>query len=202
MKSRAIRVWLFAAGVLVLAAAGIGGIWWLQRPIPIALDDPAAAPIKDIVVKSEQLEYMVTCDLSSDVSVLDEVYVNTADYPANRDSRLMIATYLGEDAARQPGFLNFQKAYQLWRRSGDPYPRVSSTATPRQATAPRPTLPPSISGCSVVTAPPKVTFVSIAIRDERAVVKYFAGTALDWATLVRLDGQWRIANVRMLSRPG
>ncbi len=200
MKAKPLSLLLSAVGIIAIGGAVIWAARWLHRPMPVALDDPAAAPIKDIVAKSDQLEEMLFCNPQADVSVLDEVYMNSSGYPPNRDGKVLIALYLGQAAADQPGYLNFRKAYHLWWRTSDAYPHQSGLATPTQSPMLRPTAPP-VRTCQVPTYPPELIFKSIAIHEERAVVIYEMQN-LYQATLIKLGGQWRIANVRMLTYPG
>jgi hypothetical protein len=199
LKPRTVPVVLSAIGIGALALILIWAIGWLHRPIPISVDDPAAGPIKDLLARSEQLENTLFCVPKSDVSVLDEVYVNSPDYPSNQDGKLLIAKYLGENSSSQPGYLNFRKAYHLWWRSDDPYPRQSPAPTPapKQSATPVPTSPP-MHDCVLLGPQPELIFRSIAIREERAVVEYIAGSRGKQAILVKLDGHWRVADVRVL----
>ncbi len=197
MKAKAAYLLLSAIGIGGLAVVVVWAVGWQRRPIPVSVDDPAAGPIKVILAKSDQLEHTLFCDPKSDVSVLDEVYVNSPDYPLNQDGKLLIAKYLGETAGSQPGYLSFRKAYHLWERSGDPYPRQSPMPTPKQSATLLPTARP-VRNCADLALQPELIFRSIAIREERAVVEYEAGPSFNRATLVKLDGQWRIVDVSVL----
>ena len=57
--------------------------------------------------------------------MLNEVYADTSDYEMTPDNKLMVSKYIGDWAVEQAGYLTFMKAYYLWDRSDDHYPRVN-----------------------------------------------------------------------------
>ena len=197
MKKRIGYFLLSAIATAFLIAAIFLFIGWLNRPLPISLEDPASQPIKDVLTKSHEIEGILFCDPKSDVNMLNEVYIDTSDYKPTNENKILITKYLGESANNQAGYLTFRKAYHLWDRSGDGYPQKSPPATPDNSTKIAPTEKP-LHYCPDISSQPNLTFREIAIRENKAVVTYAAPGSLNEATLIKLDGQWYIANIHVL----
>lgn len=188
---------LSAIGIVILTIAIFLFIGWLNRPLPISLNDPQSQPIEDVLTRSHEIEDILFCDSNSDINMLSEVYIDTVDYHPNNQDKLLIAKYLGDSVSKQVGYLTFRKAYHLWSRSGDGYPQKTLPATPDYSTKLAPTAKP-IRYCPDSSSPPTLIFRNIAIRDNKAVVTYDAPGSLNEATLIKLNGQWYITNIRVL----
>ena len=198
MRKKVVYILSITIGAAVLIIGSMMLYGWLNRPLPIPLDDPNAQPIKDVLVKSHKIEHLLSCNPESDVNMLDEVYKDTADYKQSSDDRVMIAKYLGKAALNRAGYLSFLKAYHLWERSGDLYPRASPDPTRQYLATVAPTSKP-IRECPNPPKEPELQYQSIAIRDDRAVVIYDYGPYLTKAILRRVDGVWFIVSSRNLA---
>lgn len=190
--------WSITMGAAALLFVLVVLYGWLTRPVPISLDDPQAQPIKDVLVKSHKLEAIVGCISESDVNMLDEVYKDTADYKQTADRNVMIAKYLGQEAVDGAGYLTFKKAYYLWRRSGDLFPRASPDPTLVYLATTLPTSKPS-QYCPDPLPDPELSFQSIAIRENEAIAVYQYGPYLLEEILRRFDGRWFVVSSRALS---
>jgi hypothetical protein len=197
MKKRTKYVLLSAIGIIALGIAIFLFIGWVNRPLPVSLDDPSSQPIKDVLAKSHEIEGILFCDPKSDVNMLDEVYIDTSDYKPSNKNKILIAKYLGDSSSKQAGYLTFRKAYHLWDRSGDEYPQKYPSVTSDNSTKIAPTEKP-MRYCPDISSQPNLIFREIAIRENKAVVTYDAPGSLNEATLIKVDGQWYIANIRVL----
>jgi hypothetical protein len=178
-------VYVFGAAILIM---GLGVLYWfLNRPLPIPLDNPKAQSIKDVLVKSYKIEALL-CNLEADVNLLDEVYKDTSDYKQTKYSRVVIAEYLAEEAVDGAGYLTYKKAYYLWRRSGDPYPSASPDLTSKP-----------VLHCPDIHAEPELRYVSIAIREDKAIVVYEKGAHRLEALLRKMNEVWFIVSLRSIA---
>jgi hypothetical protein len=188
--------------VLIVGLVALYG--WLHRPSPIPLDDPKAQPIKDVLGKSYKIEMLLRCDPESNVNLLAEVYRDTADYKQIKNHRVIITNYLGEKAVNEAGYLTFMRAYYLWQRSGDPYPRESPDANPTLehlytlANTLVPTAKP-VRDCPDPLPEPQLRYQRIAIREDRAITVYVEGPYQIEAILRHFDNAWFIVSSRALS---
>jgi len=173
---------------------------WLNGPSPIPLDDPQAQSIKDVLLESRKIETLLSCDPESDINFLTEVYKDTADYKQTPNHRVMIATYLGEKALDGAGYLTYKKAYHLWERSGDPYPRTAPTAnaTLEYLYTLVPTAKP-VRDCLNPLPEPELSFRHIKLKEDVAIAEYRYYAYQVEAVLRRLDGRWFVVSSRNLS---
>jgi hypothetical protein len=182
MKKRTGYLLLAIIGIVVSTIAVI----LLNRPLPIALNSPEAQPIKDALLKNRKIEAILYCDPESDVNLLNEVIIDAPDYQLNKRDKELIANYLGEEFIKNAGYLTFQKAQHLWDRSGDPYPTTGLAREKSRGHCPNP-LPQSDLD---------LDFLSIAVRENRAIVIYNGGPYKTEAILSRIDGVWLIVSLR------
>jgi hypothetical protein len=197
MKKSTLKVLFVSIGAAILVIAGVWLLNWLNRPLPVSLNDPNVRPIKDVITRSHEIEHILFCDPEFDLERLEEVYIDTENYKLSKNSKLLIAKYLGTDFVSQAGYLTEKKAYFLWSRSGDPYPGSSAEIIPDSSTQIAPTEKPIIY-CPDPYAQPEIIFRSIAVRDNRAVVRYDSPSTLNEAILIRANDQWFIISNRVL----
>lgn len=197
MKKNARYIFLFPVVVIILVIAAVFLQSWLNRPLPVSLNAPEAQPIKDILARSQEIENTLFCEPTSDINMLADVYVDTSGYKPSKDGKALITKYLGEDSVKNAGYLTYIKAYHLWRRSGDPYPRSSPEITQNSSTQIAPTEKP-VMYCPDPMPETELSFRSIAIRENKALVHFDTPTYLKEAILIKVGGVWYIASMRNL----
>jgi hypothetical protein len=197
MNKKAGYVLFSAVGIVALTVALILLKGWLNRPLPIPLNDPESQPIKDVLIKSYKIEGILICEPESDINLLDEVLIDSPEYKRNNNDQVLIARYLGESANKHVGYLTFRKAYHLWARSGDPYPRPSTNLTPDSSTKLAPTQKP-MRYCPDSASQSDLIFRSIAVREDKAVVIVDVPGSINEAILIRFGSRWFIGNIRVL----
>ncbi|CAG0991314.1 hypothetical protein ANAEL_02311 [Anaerolineales bacterium] len=193
---KTVFVWLTFVGIVLLIIGFSIGYKLLISPLPISLDDPKAQPIKSLLVNSHKLEAILFCFPESDVNLLNEVYKDTNDYKLTKDNRVMISKYLGEDSLNKAGYLTYKKAYFLWSKSGDPYPKASPDPTLEYLTT---ITPKPIRDCPDPLKEPELRYISISIRDNKAIADYGYGAYHLVATLRKFDNNLFIVNSRTIS---
>ncbi|MDL1943007.1 hypothetical protein FBQ99_11735 [Chloroflexi bacterium CFX2] len=193
---RTVFIWLTFVGIALLIIGLSVGYKLFISPLPISLDDPKAQPIKSVLAHSHKIEAILFCLPESDINLLNEVYKDTSDYKLNQDIRVMVSKYLGEDSLNKAGYLTYKKAYFLWSRSGDPYPKASPDPTLEYLTA---ITPKPIRYCPNPLKEPELRYQSISIRDNKAIVDYGYGAYHLVATLRKFDNSWFIVNSRAIS---
>ncbi len=168
---------------------------FLTQPKLVALTDPGSQQIAAVLQKAERLLGEAACNPSGDVNVLDEVLADAPTFHRpTGNARAMVVQVYGENAAASAGFLTDRKAYYLILR-GD-YPGAGATP----ANGLRPTPRPQVY-CPTPRPEIAQSTERIAISPDRAVVRYrVVGYALREATLVNVQGSWKIADIRYLER--
>ena len=197
MKKRAITLSLLSLCIAALIMAGVWLLNWLNRPLPVSLDDPKVQPIKDVITKSREIDHILFCDSKSDVNLLEDVYIDAGDYKLSKNAKVLIAKYLGNEFVSQAGYLTYRKAHVVWSRSDDPYPGSPAEVGSNSLTKIAPTKKP-VRYCPDPYAPPEIRFTSIAIRDNRAVVRYDPQGSVNEAILLHVNDKWFIASIRVL----
>ncbi len=190
LKPAALAILAFTL-LAILAATVIS----LSQPKPVALTDPRSQQIAAVLHKAERLLGEAACNSSADVNVLDEVL---ADAPTlhrpEGNARTMVVQVYGENAAASAGFLTERKAFYLSLR-GD---YRGANATP--ANGLRPTARPSVY-CPTPVPEVVVSVESVAIGPDQAITRYrVANYALKEATLVDIQGRWKIVDMQYLER--
>ena len=187
MKKRVRNFSLAIIGISIFVASIIWLQVWLTKPNPISLDSPEAQQIKDVVIRSRKIEAILFCVTDTDVNMLDEVYLNTSDYKLSKYDKILINRYLGDEYIENGGYLNFIKAYHLWDRTTDPYPTATTRATGGVRLCPDP------------YGEPKLTFLSISLREDKAIVLYNSLSYRTEAILRKNNGVWFIVSSRNLA---
>ncbi|HET9913250.1 MAG TPA: hypothetical protein VFQ13_15245, partial [Anaerolineales bacterium] len=160
-------------------------------------DNPDVQPIKDVITRSYEIQHIPFCDPNSDLNLLEEVYIGIEDHRLSKNSKLLIGKYLGNEFISQAGYLTYKKAYFLWSRSGDPYPGSSTEGMSDSSTKIAPTKKP-VRYCPDPYIQSEIRFESIAIRDNKAVVRYDPQGSINEAILIRVNDRWFIISTRVL----
>jgi hypothetical protein len=197
MKIRVAKLLLLFIGVAALAMAGIWFLNWLNRPLPVSLDDPSAQLVRDVITRSHEIQHILFCDSEADIKLLEEVYIDAEDYALGETDELLITKYLGSQSAQQAGYLTRMKAYFLWSRSGDPYPSSSVDITSDSSIKIAPTEKP-IRYCPDSFVQSEIRFKTIAVRDNKAIVQYSSPGMLNEAILIRVNDKWFIISTHVL----
>jgi hypothetical protein len=183
---------LIAILALVFLAILAAIVISFSQPKPVALTGPQAQEIAAVLQRAERLFGEVGCNRSISVDVLDDVLVDWQWSPPGAAEKAMIARVFGWARTANAGLLTARKAYYLSVR-GD-YP--GSDAPPENGLVPT-TRP--IFYCPT-PAPEHLVFIqSIAIGPDRAVARYDNGPALIEATLINVEGFWKIASLKYLN---
>lgn len=174
------------------------------RAYPGVPDTPDAKQIMAVMDRAYQL--IGHASQSFDVSEFPAVFVDTADYQITDEQREAIAATLGVPAS-DVGNVGYLTAMQLkyesmgkganllreaMKKAKAENRQLSSTELQELAKANHGQLP---SLGSPVTSKTVLTFESIQIEGERAIVRYDDGAALQEAILVKINGRWLIASI-------
>ncbi len=185
-------VWAILATAILAILAVIA--FSFSQPRPVALSDPQAQEIAAALQSSEHLLSEVACNPAVGVEVLNNVLADWSGYRLNASARAMVVRVYGESAAAGAGFLTYRKAYYLSVRGEYP----GADATP--ASDLRPTSRPQIY-CPTPVTEITLSIQSIAIGTDRAVARYrVASYALQEAVLIKVEGRWKIGDLKYLER--
>lgn len=166
---------------------------YLSKPRPADLAAPMVKEIQSVVTKMIQLQQDLVCQSGTDVSVLDEVLVDSSDYRPSFQDLSTIQKVYGLEAMTHAGYLTSQKAYYLSRRTitpANPDPGIKPTAPP-------------IYYCPTPSAHIDIEFIYFGLRiGNRAVVQFDYSGGFYEAFLREVDSRWVVTSVKLLKWHG
>ncbi len=194
--------WLIVVSVVVLA---MGLFVFRSTQVRSDAGVPDSAEAKEIMVTMDRA-YQVIASASQtfDVSELSSVFVNTPDYKLTAQQMEKVGEILGQEDASNAGYLTVMQAqYVSWGQGARLLQETldKANAEDREMTADEfqevikanhgqmPAL------ASPVTAKTVLTYESMQITGDRAVVRYDDGAALQEAVVVRVNGEWFVAGI-------
>jgi hypothetical protein len=139
-----------------------------------------------------------------DVSEFPAVFIDTEDYKLTDQQREAVANVLGETVADNAGYLTAMQAQYISRGQGAKSLQAAldkAKAENRELTADEfqeivtanHGQVPSLG--SPITAKTVLTYESIQINGDKAIVRYDDGAASQEAILVKVNGRWLIASI-------
>jgi len=168
---------------------------------------PNTSDAKQIMaVINRAYQVLGTTSQSFDVSEFSDVFVDTEDYELTDEQRKMVAEALGLSAAevKNAGYLTAMEAKYISRGRGAKLLQealekaraenreLSATEFQEIVTANHGHWP---SSSAITTNKTALTFESIGINGNKAIVRYDDGAALQEAILVKREGRWLIASI-------
>ncbi len=166
-------------------------------PIP---DTPEA---KAIIATLERAHYIrAVAARTFDMGEFSEVFINTSDFKANNSQRALIENVFGIESAKNAGYLTYmQSYYSAWQEGASLIQSIEGQDLSLQE---RDEL--LRSNQDKIIAPArqdpigkiKLTYESIAINGDKAVVRYDSPSAYREAILVKVDGKWFVANITVI----
>jgi len=190
--SRIRRGW-FLVLVLTLILLSILAHSFLSQPQTVDLAAPIAKDVQSVVTRMYELQGNLVCQANSDVSVLDEVLLDTSDYHPSLQELNTIQKVFGIEVLIHAGYLTSQKAYWMTRLN----PTLS---TPEPGI--KPTAPPT-NYCPTPPAQIQILFTMVALeKNDRAVVQYDYGGGVFEAILRMVDSRWMITSIKLIKWHG
>ena len=198
-KSNILIIILFAVGLGILAAQ--------IHPAKANAGIPNTSDAKQIMaVMNRAYQVLGTTSQSFDVSEFPNVFVDTEDYELTDEQQKTVAEALGLNAAevKNAGYLTAMQAKYVSRGRGAKLLQealekaraenreLSATAFQEIVKANHGQWP---SGSAITTNKTVLTFESIEINGNKAIVRYDDGAALQEAILVKQEGRWLIASI-------
>ena len=176
-----------------------------------ALGIPDTPDAREIMAVMERAHILFRKPVETvDVNELAEVIVNTDDYRPSQENLEFISTILGSKAAQNAGFLAFLQAKHVQLQQGAKLLRAAVgkartenralTATEMQELVKRNHGMP-LADLQDLNAPiptPTLQYAWMQIEGDRATVRYDSGVADEEATLVKQDGHWYIASIKVI----
>jgi hypothetical protein len=169
---------------------------------------PDNSDTKEIkLVLEEAYNQIAVASLTYDVRGFSKVFVNTSDYPLNEQQRSSVKEVLGIDTKSNLGYLTAMQAKYIARGKSA---ALVKTAVEKALQEKRDLtqnelqdliatsygqLPPS----TVYQNPDSKTelvYQSIDVKEDKAVVVYDDGAALQEAILVKINHHWFIASIK------
>ncbi|MFZ2489074.1 MAG: hypothetical protein WAZ19_13260 [Anaerolineae bacterium] len=194
--------WLIAVTVVVLSM-GLFVIRATQvRSDPGVPDSDEAMEIMATMDRAYQV--IASASQTFDISELPSVFVNTSDYTLTARQMEKVAEIVGQAEASSAGYLTVMQAqYVAWGQGARLLQKAldKAKAEDREVTADElqevvkanhgqmPAL------ASPVITKTVLTYESMQITGDRAVVRYDDGAALQEAILVRVNGRWFVAGI-------
>lgn len=141
-----------------------------------------------------------------DIRQFSEVLIDTPDFQLTTEQQDYIEQILGSEAVTGAGYLtairakhvHLQHGAQLLDAAEEKAAAEHRLMTAEEVEAIRlqnyGAYPPSPENPEHLGRKPKLQFMSLEVTDDRAVVVYDSGPALQEAILVRIDKQWYIAS--------
>ncbi len=187
MRKGLILLGTLTALLAVLALVAVNRPW-LDGLSEIEVDAPEARPIQSALMNAYDVMALVACQPDTDLALLDSVFKDTLEYRPSSEQRSQIAAVLGPEVADRAGYLSLLKAYYQGLRQP-----VAAVATNESGAFPtkRPVL-----YCPDPAPKVELKYESIRIGDQKAVVRYDDGAALQVAVLAKYDGQWFVVSIR------
>jgi len=192
---------------VILLAVGLGILAAQIYPVKANAGIPNTSDAKQIVaVMNRAYQVLGTTSQSFDVSEFPNVFVDTEDYQLTDEQRKMVAEALGLSAGevKNAGYLTAMEAKYISRGRGAKLLQealekaraenreLSATEFQEIVTANHGHWP---SSSAITTNKTALTFESIGINGNKAIVRYDDGAALQEAILVKREGRWLIASI-------
>lgn len=166
---------------------------------------PDTPEVKEIIATMENAyRILAIAGQTFDVSGFSSVFVDTPDYKLTEQQRAFIGNILGEDAAKNAGYLTAMRAKYIalgrdarllqatLEKARAEHRNLTSEELQEILRANHGVIP---TMGSPITQPAVLSFKSIEIHGDRAIVRYDSGAALLEAILIRINGKWFIAGI-------
>ncbi len=191
-----------AAIVLVLIVAAAGGIYGATADSG-AGKIPDTTDAKAIMATIEQAHYFkAVAARNFDISRFPEVFIDTPDFEPDERQKAMIQEMLGSEAIEKAGYLSYMRAYYLaWKDGARLMESIDFSKLSMQE---KKDFLEANSNKILAFARKdpigeiKLTFESIEIKGDRAVVRYDSPSAYQEAILIKVNGKWFVANITTL----
>lgn len=146
---------------------------------------------------------------TTDVSLLPEVFLDTADYKPSDDVKKNVEQIFGDEIANNAGYLTSMQAKYLARGKAEKYMNAAiekAKAENRELTKQEfqqviidsnGVIPPD-GYYKSPTGKTQLSFERIEISGDKATVYYDDGAAYQKATLLKVNGKWFITNIEAL----
>ncbi len=179
-------------GVAVLLIVTAALFWYFgTQPRLINLDSSTAQEVKAALARAYSVMALVACGPDTNVRLLDTVFVDTRDYRLSSAQLAGVTKIFGLEAAKNAGYLTTLKAYHLSMRGYQG--NASANAFGNTSPTPRPYV-----YCPNPLPETKLTYESIAVSKDTAVVRYDDGPALQEAILALVDRRWFVSSIRAI----
>lgn len=188
--------------LLLLALAMISSAPAAQAQVAQRVPDSPEAQIKAVMERAYQV--IGNAARTFDVSEFPSVFADTSDFYVTPQQEQSVADILGETATSNVGYLTAMQAKYVSLGQGARMLRAAldkAKAEDRKLTAEEfqelteanHGRMPSLG--SSVTARTSLTYKSIEVAGDRAVVRYDDGAAIQEAVLARIDEKWFVAGI-------
>jgi hypothetical protein len=134
-----------------------------------------------------------------DVSRFPEVFIDTPDFKPDDRQKAMIQEMLGSEAVQKAGYLSYMQAYYLAWKEGA---RLMESVDLSQLSMQEKKDFLEANSNKILTFARKdpigeiaLTFESITIKGDRAIVRYDSPSAYREAILIKVDGKWFVATI-------
>ena len=200
--SKTLKIWLSIIGAIVILVIGfvIFQVTQAQAAQEI-VDNADTRSIK--AVMAQAYDVIAKAAQTYDVSEFSTVFVDTSDYKLTTEQLKALTGILGISATKNAGYLTAMQADYMAMGQGATLLQAAvdkAKAQNREITAAEfqaviqanhGQVPPA----SVINAKTTLTYDSIKVNGDKAVVRYDDGAALQEAILVRINGKWFIAGI-------
>jgi hypothetical protein len=167
-------------------------------------DHPAYSEIASVLNKAYDL--FSTPIEEVDIERFAEVLIDTPDFPLTAEQQADIGQILGKEAVEGAGYLTAIQAKHVHLQHGADMLKAAQEKATAEGRAITPAemetiksqnygaYPPSLETPEHFGKRPQLQYLSLEVTGDRATVVYDSGTALQKATLVKIEGQWLIAS--------
>jgi hypothetical protein len=192
-KTKRFRLIPIAAAILLGGAFLVARVLTLQ-PDEVDIESALGQEIKASLIHFDQLRQLLSCKPDTNVNVLAEILIDSADYQPNPHESAAIQRFFGLDGLNHAGYLTSQQAYyRSWRSP------ATSTPPPDNRPTPHPTRPPAIYHCPDSPPESHLTLKSIVLYPEGCLTaQYDDGCSLYEATLRSVNDRWMISGMKLI----
>jgi len=197
------KISLFGAALVLIAIASWG---FYSLMLNARVNDnkiPDTPDTQAIIATLEHAHYLrAVAARTFDVSTFPEVFINTSDFKPNDSQRALIENVFDTETAKSAGYLTYMQAYYLaWKEGAS---LIQSVEVQDLSPQERDEL--LRTNQDKIVAPArqdpigeiKLTYESITVNGDKAVVRYDSPSAYREAILVKVDGKWFVANITII----